>query len=120
MTKITPMRQNERLRSPYVAKKGCLHGSFSTVESTVKYDKNGYAHKCSETIEFDPVKHFASFNAADFSLENIIAAGALGLLKEGYVSKSNLEYAEDGERNVSAIDAAIADEINNNEVKNED
>ena len=112
--KKNPMRQNERLSKVYRPCKGNLNGKTEVVNSNYEYDENGYARKSSAVSDFDPVAHFSQFNACDFALENIIAAGALGTLREGVVNfNSRLMCAENADVAVDNILNFVDNNVNN-------
>lgn len=114
MTKIKSLRHNERLRENRVFPKGSLHSSVEMVIPSQKV-VNGIVRKCSESKVFDPVEHFNQFDANDFALENIIAAGAVDMLKDaGTVAYSNIENASIVDAAVSSMELSIE---NNNENK---
>lgn len=83
---------------------------------------NGRVVKKSVARLVRPQDRFKGLSAYDFALENVIAAGALGSLREGYYGCSTLEGLSDAmepvmDSLVSAVDAAVS--ANNNEVNSE-
>lgn len=78
---------------------------------------DGRVLKSSKSIEFDPKEYFSQYNAEDFYLENIIAAGAVDGLKECKLYQGRLIAADKAEEAIRDMVFAMD---NNNEVKNDD
>lgn len=96
----------------------------SYLERTVtsRTTKDGeFIGKTVEYVEVDPSKRYEGMKCSDFSLENILAAGAYDLLKEVRLSDSKLNIAsklEDGAFMVNEYLDAV--DAKNNEVKNDE
>lgn len=75
---------------------------------------DGVIRKCASYETFDPVAHFSQYDANDFALENIIAAGAFDMLKDaGSVSFNNMENADLVDAAVSGMEDVINNNVNN-------
>lgn len=79
-------------------------------------DDRGIARKVSKCVMVDPKEEMAKFRVSDFCLENVIAAGAVGDLRETTLSVGALEgsmLVDDYVNKLEAFD-------NNNSEKNDD
>ncbi len=83
------------------------------VRGTEEVVVNGRVVKKSAVKTIHPQDLFKGFKADDFALENVIAAGALDSLKEGYLSANTTSELSDGmegtiDNVINAVDAAEA------------
>lgn len=76
------------------------------VRGTEDYVQNGVLLKRSTVVVVHPQDKFKGLKASDFALENVIAAGAVGMLKEGKLGFNSIGELSD--RMEGTIDAVIA------------
>lgn len=81
--------------------------------------------KRSKVAEFDPREFMSQYNVEDFYLENILAAGAVGNLKECRLFQNRLMAEDEIEGEISKMSGFLDREManlqvnNNNEEKND-
>lgn len=78
--------------------KPSLNSGYEFVSDDYVMDNRGVAKKVSKVIVIDPKVEMSKYRVSDFNLENIIAAGAVGNLKDMSVSLPNMEAAEIADR----------------------
>lgn len=78
------------------------------VRGTEDYVQNGVLLKRSTVVVVHPQDKFKGMKASDFALENVIAAGAVGMLKEGKLSINSVgELSDSLEGTIDAVIAAV-------------
>lgn len=118
MTKFYPrffQSSNERVTNKVTK-------SYLERNVTSRTTKDGdFIGKTVEYVEVDPSKRYEGIKCSDFSLENILAAGAYDLLKQAQLTDTKLNIAaklEDGAFMVNEYLDAV--DAKNNEVKNDE
>ncbi|MBQ5474174.1 MAG: hypothetical protein IIT65_05635 [Lachnospiraceae bacterium] len=92
-----------------------LNGSHEFLKDEYIADNRGVMQKRGYISSIDPKEEMSKYRVSDFYLENIIAAGAVGNLKECSASYGVLENAEIADRVMDSIDNAEIDAIVNND-----
>lgn len=90
-----------------------LNGTYEFVSSDYEMTDRGVAKKVSKKVLVDPKVEFSKYRVSDFALENIIAAGAEGSLKEMSLSYGSMEAEDMATRLLDQIE-----DLENNANKN--
>lgn len=106
MTKV--ISHAERMSAPQVHYPKNLHGEYvvHAVEEVVENDR---IVKKSVRKSVDPRDNFKGIKVSDFYMENVIAAGALGNLRNGQLDAGNLAAADNLDSQVVNLDNYIAE-----------
>lgn len=83
-----------------------LHEPYE-VTASEQYVENGRILKKAVNKTVDPTKQNAGLSVSDFYLENIIAVGAEGSLRDVKLSAGNFDVADNVDAQIGAIDASI-------------
>lgn len=100
-----------------------VNKGYSRPYSVIGQEKvvcNGRVMTKSAIQTVDPKEHFAKYNAEDFYLENIIAAGAVEGLKECKLFGGRLIETEKMDSEIAKMSSLMDENLVNNNVKNTD
>lgn len=101
---------------PWRKRRSCMFGSskFVDEEQVVVDDR---IVKKSVVKTFVPLENFVGLKASDFALENVMAAGAIDMLKPTIVSDGGLDNVDRFENSVDNLIAAIDNSVTKNNIE---